>query len=79
MFTFIETRLFTCLVGEYLSDDDYRNLQLALTTNPEAGPIISGSGCIRNFRWAAQPADRTGRLCRPLIATSLGRRQMERL
>lgn len=36
MVTFIETKLFTRLVEEYLSDDSYRQLQAALASDPEA-------------------------------------------
>jgi hypothetical protein len=36
-FSFIETRLFTRLVQEYLNDDEYRELQKALMDNPEPG------------------------------------------
>jgi hypothetical protein len=52
VFTFIETPLFTRLVGEYLSDEEYLRLQAALAEDPEAGPIIPGSGGIRKLRWA---------------------------
>ena len=37
MLTFVETKLFSKLVQEYLSDDEYRALQQALVANPEAG------------------------------------------
>lgn len=51
MYSFIETKLFTRLVSEYLSDDEYADLQTALIKNPEAGAIIPGSGGIRKLRW----------------------------
>lgn len=51
MFTFVETRLFSRLVGEYLSDDEYRRLQDALSDHPEAGDVIPGSGGVRKLRW----------------------------
>lgn len=53
MYSFIETRLFTRLVGEYLSDDEYRELQAALIANPESGDIVRGSGGVRKLRWRA--------------------------
>ena len=53
MFSFIETRLFTRLVQEYFSDEEYSRLQLELVKNPEAGPVIPGSGGVRKLRWAA--------------------------
>ena len=51
MFSFIETRLFTRLVQEYLDDDAYRELQKVLIDNPETGNIIPGSGGLRKVRW----------------------------
>ena len=51
MLTFVETRLFTALVAQYLSDDDYRALQHTLAANPEAGDVIRGSGGVRKLRW----------------------------
>jgi hypothetical protein len=50
MFSFIETRLFTRLVLEYLSDDDYGALQQALVGDPDSGPVIPGSGGVRKLR-----------------------------
>jgi len=44
VFSFIETRLFTRLVQEYLDDDEYRELQRFLMGNPETGNVIPGSG-----------------------------------
>lgn len=51
MFSFIETKLFTRLVQEYLSDDEYRQLQKQLMEDPLAGDVIKGSGGIRKLRW----------------------------
>ena len=36
MVTFIETKLFTKLVEQYLSHDSYRQLQTTLAADPEA-------------------------------------------
>lgn len=52
MFTFIETPLFTRLVLEYFSDEDYAALQAVLAANPDAGPVIRGTGGVRKLRWA---------------------------
>jgi RelE toxin of RelEB toxin-antitoxin system len=51
MISFVETKLFTRLVHEYLSDDEYSKLQQALLANPGAGAVIAGSGGIRKLRW----------------------------
>ncbi len=50
VFTFVETKLFTELVGRYLSDDEYSELQLSLIANPEAGDLVRGSGGLRKLR-----------------------------
>ncbi len=50
MLTFVESTLFTSLVHEYLSDDEYAALQQALTDNPEAGDVMRGSGGVRKIR-----------------------------
>ena len=60
MFSFVETRLFTKLVLEYLSDESYAELQDALMRNPDAGPVIPGSGGIRKLRWAAPGRGKRG-------------------
>jgi mRNA-degrading endonuclease RelE of RelBE toxin-antitoxin system len=60
MYTFIETRLFTRLVKEYLTDWEYRQLQLELIRNPEAGMVIRGSGGVRKLRWAGQGRGKRG-------------------
>lgn len=44
MLTFVETKLFTQLVQNYFSDDEYAALQNAIAANPEAGDMIRGSG-----------------------------------
>jgi mRNA-degrading endonuclease RelE of RelBE toxin-antitoxin system len=51
MFSFVETRLFTRLVQGYLTDDQYRELQVFLMNNPLAGDVIRGSGGVRKLRW----------------------------
>ena len=52
MLSFIETRLFTKLVLEYLTDEEYGALQEELARHPEAGAVIPGSGGVRKMRWA---------------------------
>ena len=60
MYSFIETRLFTRLVSEYLSDDEYRELQKALIADPEAGDVVPGSGGVRKLRWRAAGRGKRG-------------------
>ena len=51
--TFVETRLFTGLVEQYLSDEEYAALQQVLVAQPDAGDVIRGSGGVRKLRWRA--------------------------
>lgn len=62
MLTFIETRLFTRLADEHLSDDDLSRLQVYLNENAETGDIIRGSGGVRKLRWAAAGRGKRGGL-----------------
>ena len=49
---FIEAPYFTKLLADYLSDEDYRELQRHLASDPEAGDVIQGTGGFRKVRWA---------------------------
>jgi hypothetical protein len=60
MYSFIETRLFTRLVGDYLSDEEYGELQAALIANPHAGDVVPGSGGVRKLRWRAAGRGKRG-------------------
>lgn len=51
MYCFIETKLFSRLVADHLTDDEYSQLQKALIKDPEAGDLIPGSGGVRKVRW----------------------------
>lgn len=48
---FLETPLFTRLLGDYLTDERYRELQRALMGNPEMGDVMPGTGGFRKVRW----------------------------
>jgi len=60
LLSFVETRLFTKLVLAYLSDDEYGALQQAMARDPNAGPVIPGSGGVRKLRWAAPGRGKRG-------------------
>ncbi len=62
MISFVETRLFTRLVQEYLSDDEYSALQQALRQDPEAGAVVPGSGGVRKLRWGVAGRGKRGGL-----------------
>lgn len=44
--------------ADYLSDDDYRDLQQELLNNPKKGDTISGTGGLRKVRWTDQRRDK---------------------
>ena len=44
---FIETKIFTRQVTTLLTDDEYSQLQVALSAHPDAGAIIPHSGGLR--------------------------------
>jgi len=58
--TFVETKLFTKLVQQYLTDDEYGTLQQSLIVNPEAGDVIPGSGGVRKLRWGVAGRGKRG-------------------
>ena len=58
----IETPLFTKLIGELLSDDEYRELQQALAVFPEAGDLLEGGHGLRKLRWGLRNSGKTGGL-----------------
>lgn len=57
---FIETSVFSALLEDWLSDEEYRGLQSYLIERPDAGDIIRGSGGIRKLRWAAKGKGKSG-------------------
>lgn len=56
VFSFVETRLFSRLVAEFLSDDEYAALQRELMRDPEADAVIRGTGGVRKLRWLRRAA-----------------------
>ena len=52
MYSFIETKLFSRLLGDYLPDDEYAALQATLVDAPERGALVKGSGGVRKLRWS---------------------------
>ena len=64
-YTFIESSLFSRMVYDYLSEDDYTAFQQFLLEQPEAGDVVKGSGGVRKVRWARVGAGKSGgvRVC----------------
>lgn len=57
---FIETSHFSKVVKQYLSDDEYAELQRYLMNSPDAGDLIRGSGGVRKLRWARSGMGKSG-------------------
>lgn len=48
---FFEAPWFTEDLEDYLTDEEYRQLQEYLSANPRSGDVIRGTGGIRKIRW----------------------------
>ena len=57
---FIESPIFSKILEDYLSDDEYAALQWDLISRPNAGKIIPGSGGLRKLRWQASGRGKSG-------------------
>jgi len=64
-YEFVESSLFSKMVYDYLSEEDYIALQQFLLEQPEAGDVVRGSGGVRKLRWARAGAGKSGgvRVC----------------
>lgn len=60
MFEFIETPFFSKALPNYLSDDEYCELQQFLEEHPESGTIVPGSGGVRKLRWSFKGRGKRG-------------------
>jgi mRNA-degrading endonuclease RelE of RelBE toxin-antitoxin system len=58
----IETTVFMRHVQKLLSEEEYRQLQIALIIRPDMGAIIRGSGGIRKVRWRSRGQGKRGGL-----------------
>ncbi len=60
MLSFIESKLFTRLVQQYLTEDEYVTVQTFLSDHPDSGDVIPGSGGVRKLRWRAPGRGKRG-------------------
>ena len=58
--TFVETKLFTKLAQEHLSDDEYAALQQSLVVHPEAGDLFRARAAFVSFAGVLGAAKRGG-------------------
>lgn len=56
----IETKIFTKLITELFSDDEYKDLQEALINRPDLGDLIKSSGGLRKVRWNLKGTGKSG-------------------
>jgi len=52
MRTFVESRVFTARLSDYLDDEAFQRLQGELLINPDKGDVIPGCGGLRKLRFA---------------------------
>tara|TARA_R110002124_G_scaffold57039_5_gene160237 strand:- start:3046 stop:3357 length:312 start_codon:yes stop_codon:yes gene_type:complete len=57
---FIEASTFSELLPDYLTDDEYRGLQIYLMQKPDAADLVRGSGGVRKVRWAPDGRGKSG-------------------
>ena len=57
---FVETPIFTKLIKDLMSDDEYQKLQQALVSRPGLGDVIRGSGGLRKVRWKLEGRGKSG-------------------
>jgi mRNA-degrading endonuclease RelE of RelBE toxin-antitoxin system len=64
-YQFVESRLFSKMVYDYLSEEDYTTFQHFLLEHPDAGDVVKGSGGVRKVRWARPGSGKSGgvRVC----------------
>jgi hypothetical protein len=56
----VETPIFTRLIKQLMSDDEYKDLQEALVNRPDMGDLIKGSGSLRKVRWSLEGTGKSG-------------------
>lgn len=57
---FRESKAFSQRLAKFLSDEDFRLLQVSLLLKPEQGKVIPGSGGLRKMRWALPGRGKSG-------------------
>jgi mRNA-degrading endonuclease RelE of RelBE toxin-antitoxin system len=57
---FVESTIFEKLRADYLSDDEFLDLQLLLLTNPKSGSVVQKTGGFRKVRFKAKGRGKRG-------------------
>jgi len=58
----VETPIFTRLIRELLTDEEYRLLQWGLVARPELGALVPGGHGLRKIRWSSRGKGKRGGL-----------------
>lgn len=56
----VETPIFTKLITNLMSDDEYKDLQEALVNRPDMGAVIKDTGGLRKVRWSLEGQGKRG-------------------
>ncbi len=56
----IESTIFTRLITELLSDEEYASFQEVLVGRPDMGDLITGGGGLRKVRWRLEGRGKSG-------------------
>ncbi len=57
---FIESTIFEKLRPNYLSEEEFRDFQLVLLTNPKSGSVVQGTGGLRKIRFETKDKGKRG-------------------
>ena len=60
MYTVVETPLFSRLWPDYWTEDERSEFAAFLSSNPEAGDVVPGSGGCRKLRWSRDGTGKRG-------------------
>jgi len=64
---FVESSIFSKIRADYLSDDEYRQLQTELLVTPTKGDVIQGTGGLRKIRSASKDSEKRGGVVSSII------------
>ena len=56
----VETSIFTRVIQDLMTDEEYAEFQMALAERPDMGPVIPGSGGLRKVRWRLEGRGKRG-------------------
>ena len=62
MVELVETPIFTRLIRDLLTEEEYRLLQWGLVARPERGALVPGGNGLRKIRWAGSGGGKRGGL-----------------